>query len=161
VNAIDIAIRMETDAIDFYKGAAEKVGNKVGREMFLSIVEDEKSHLQMLSDIFKGLEITARDASPMKSIKTVFEKLKDEMMVRIQATADELNAFQIAMEMEKEGMEFYKKAASEARSAKEKALFERLVKEEEEHFAVFSNTYFFLKNSGSWFMWEEHSIVEG
>jgi rubrerythrin len=161
MNAFEIAIKMETDAIDFYKGAAGKVRNRVGQEMFLSIVEDEKRHLQMLTEIFEDMDITAKDINPMKTIRTVFEELKNEMLERVQATDDELNAFRIAMEMEKEGMEFYKKAASEAPSAKEKALFERLLKEEEQHFAVFSNTYFFLKDSGSWFLWEEHSIVEG
>lgn len=161
MNAIEIAIKMEIDAIDFYKNASEKVRNKVGKKMFLSIIEDEKRHLQMLTDIMKGLEITAKDIHPMKKIKTIFEEMRHEMMERVEATKDELESFRIAMDMEKQGMEFYRKAASEAPSPKEKALFERLVREEEQHFAAFSNTYFFLHDSGSWFMWEEHSIVDG
>jgi rubrerythrin len=161
VNAVDIAIRMETDAIKFYTEASEKVKNKVGKKMFISIVGDEKRHLDMLSDILKGLDIHIKEISPMKNIKTVFEQMRSEMMEKVAATQDELDAFKIAMDMEKEGMTFYRKAAAEAGSPKEKALFERLVKEEEQHFAAFSNTYFFLKDSGSWFMWEEHSIVDG
>jgi rubrerythrin len=97
----------------------------------------------------------------MKNIKTVFETSKDEMMQRAEATTDELEAFKIAMQMEKSGMEFYKKAAFNAKTDKEKQLFEKLIKEEEEHYNIFSNTHFFLSDSGSWFMWEEHSIVDG
>ena len=161
VNAIEIAIKMETDAIEFYRNAAGKVANKVGQRMFLSIAGDETRHLQMLTDILQGLDITAKDINPMGDIRTIFEELKDQMMKRVEATQDELEALRIAMDMEKEGVEFYRKAASEAPSAKEKALFERLLREEEQHFGVFSNTYFFLRDSGSWFMWEEHSIVDG
>lgn len=161
MNAIETAIRMETDAIIFYKEAASKVQNNVGKKMFLSIVEDEKRHLDILTDILKGLDITFRDVSPIKNIKTVFEELRHEMMERVGATDDELNAFKIAMEMEKEGVKFYKKAAAGASSSKEKALFERLVKEEEQHHAVFSNTYFFMKQSGNWFMWEEQGMLDG
>ncbi|MCL5022376.1 MAG: ferritin family protein [Nitrospirae bacterium] len=161
MNAVKIAMKMETDAIDFYRNAAEKVKNKVGKKMFLSITGDELRHLQMLTDILKGLDIKPKDVNPMKNIKTIFEELKQEMMERVEATEDELSAFKIAMDMEKEGVDFYKKAAAEAQSAKEKALFERLVKEEEQHYAVFSNTYFFMQDSGSWFMWEEYSIVDG
>lgn len=161
MNAVEIAIKMETDAISFYGDASKKVKNRVGQKMFLSITEDEKRHLQMLSDILKGLDIHIKDVSPMKNIKTIFEELRDEMMERVEATEDELNAFKIAMDMEKAGVEFYKKAASEAPSPKERALFKRLVTEEEQHYAAFSNTYFFMKDSGSWFMWEEHSIVDG
>jgi len=161
MNAIEIAIRMETDAINFYSEAAGRTQNSVGKKMFITIVEDEKRHLETLSQIFKGLHIEMKDVSPMKNIKTVFEKMKDEMMQRVKATTDELEAFKIAMQMEQEGVEFYKKAASDAKTEKEKSLFERLVKEEQEHYNIFSNTYFFLSDTGSWFMWEEHSIVDG
>jgi rubrerythrin len=152
---------METGAIDFYTEASEKTTNPVGKKMFLTITEDEKRHLEILSQIFKGLDITIKDVSPMKNIKTIFEEMKHEMMERVEATRDDLEAFKIAMDMEKKGVEFYKKAASEVKTEKEKALFERLVHEEEQHYSVFANTYFFLSKTGNWFMWEEHSIVDG
>jgi len=161
MDAIELSIKMETDAIKFYTEAAEKTKNPVGKKMFLTVVEDEKRHLDVLSQIFKGLNITLKDVSPMKKIKTVFEFMKDEMIQRLAATTDELEAFKIAMQMEKEGLEFYKKCASEARTEKEKSLFERLVQEEQEHYNIFFNTYFFLSDTGSWFMWEERSIVDG
>ncbi|HJX01574.1 MAG: hypothetical protein A2Y97_11425 [Nitrospirae bacterium RBG_13_39_12] len=161
MNAIEIAIKMEKDAINFYTEAAKKVKHPVGKKMFLTITEDEKRHLDMLSKIFKEIDITIKEVSPMKNIKTVFESLKNEMMQRIEATKDELEAFKIAMHMEKEGVEFYKNAGSEAKAEKEKSLFERLIKEEEQHYDIFANTYFFLSDTGNWFMWEEHSIVDG
>lgn len=161
MNATEIAIRMQTDAIKFYTEAAEKTKNPVGKQMFLTIVEDEKRHLETLSQIFKGLNITVQDVSPMENIRTVFESMKSGMMKRVEATMDELEAFKIAMQMEKEGVEFYKKAAAQAKTEKEKTLFDRLIKEEQEHYNIFANTYFFLSDTGSWFMWEEHSIVDG
>jgi rubrerythrin len=161
MNAIEIAIKMETDAVNFYKEAAEKTKYSVVKKMFLTIAEDEIRHLEMLSKLFKGLDITIKDVSPMKNIKTIFEEMKHEMMKRVEATTDELEAFKIAMQMEKEGIEFYKKAVLEAKAEKEKSLFEKLVKEEQQHYNIFANTYFFLSDTGSWFMWEEHSIVDG
>ena len=161
MNAIEIAIKMETDAINFYNEASKKANHSVGKKMFLTIAEDEKRHLDMLNQILKGLDIKIKDVSPMKNIKTVFEEMKDEMMHKVEATTDELEAFKIAMKMEKEGIEFYKKAASGAKTDKEKSLFERLIKEEQQHYDIFANTYFFLSDTGNWFMWEEHSIVDG
>ncbi len=161
MNAIEIAIRMEKDAIKFYTEAAEKTKHFVGKKMFLSITEDEKRHLEMLSQIFKEMNVTIKDVNPMNNIKTVFETMKDKMQEKIEATNDELDAFKIAMQMEKEGIEFYKKAGSEAKTEKERALFERLVMEEQQHYDIFANTYSFLTDTGNWFMWEEHSIVDG
>ena len=161
MNAIEISIKMEKDAISFYSEAAEKTGSPVGKKMFMTITEDEKRHLEMLSQIFKGLDITIEDVSPMKNMKTVFESMKDEMMQKVETTTDELEAFNVAMQMEKEGMEFYEKAVSEVTSEKEKKLFERLALEEKQHYDIFANTHSFLSDTGNWFMWEEHSIVEG
>ena len=80
MNAVEVAIKMEKDAISFYNEASGKTNNPVGRKMFLTIVEDEKRHLEMLSQLFKGLDITMKDVSSMNNIKTVFEEMKDEMM---------------------------------------------------------------------------------
>lgn len=161
MNSVEISLKMETDAIKFYSEAAAKTRHPVGKKMFLSVAEDEKRHLEMLSRLLKGLELSIAEASPMGQIKTIFETMKDEMMQRVVATGDEMEAFRIAMDMEQEGAAFYRKAAAAAATDKEKKLFEQLVHEEEQHFAIFSNTYSFMKDTGNWFMWEEHSIVEG
>jgi rubrerythrin len=129
--------------------------------MFLSITEDEKRHLKMLSAIFKDIGITLDNVSPMGNIQTIFKTMKDAMMQRVAATKDEIDAFRIAMQMEKEGVEFYKKAEADAPTEKERALFSRLVKEEQQHYDIFANTYSFMSDTGNWFMWDEHSIVEG
>jgi rubrerythrin len=83
------------------------------------------------------------------------------MMERVKATSDDLEAFKIGMQMEKEGLEFYRNLLAEATTEKEKNLYEKLIHEEEEHYNIFANTYDFLNDTGNWFMWEDHSIVEG
>ena len=161
MNALEMAKKMERDAIQFYAEAAKKTKYPAGKKMFLTITEDEKRHLDMISRIVKGLQVTAKDVSPMKNVKSVFETLKDEMMEKVEATNDELEAFKIAMKMEQEGVEFYKKTLARATKQKEKALLEKLIKEEQQHYAIFSNSYQFLANTGSWFLWEERAIVDG
>jgi rubrerythrin len=161
MDALEIAMKMETDAISFYTEAAKKTAYPAGKKMFQTITEDEKRHLEMISQLIKGLKITHKDVSPMKNVKTVFETMKNEMMKKVAATADELEAFKIAMQMEKEGKEFYEKTLAHARTDKEKTLLKQLIGEEEQHYAIFANTYDFLANTGNWFMWEELSIVDG
>ncbi len=161
MNAIEIARKMETDAIKFYTEAAQRTRYPAGRKMFETITADEKRHLEILTKLLQGLDVHVEDVHPMKNIKTVFEQMKDEMMQKVEATSDDLEAFKIAMKMEKEGVEFYKKIMTEAVSQKEKALFKKLLYEEEQHYDIFANTYDFLNDTGNWFMWEDHSIVEG
>ena len=96
----------------------------------------------------------------MRKVQTIFESMKNAMMHRVAATQDELEAFQIAMQMEQEGISFYRQVETEAGNQKEKQLFERLIQEEQQHYDIFANTYNFMKDTGNWFMWEEHSIVD-
>lgn len=161
MKSIEIALKMETDAVKFYTEASEKVLHPAGKKMFLAVAEDEKNHIKMIEEVLKGLELTIRESNPIKTIKTIFEEMKDEMIEKIQAQTDELEAFRIAMEMEKKGIEFYKKLIQEVNTEKEKKLFERLIYEEEQHYKIFAETYNFLKDTGNWFMWKEFSIVEG
>jgi len=161
MNAVQVAISMESDAIKFYRECAEKVSHPFGKKMFLSFVEDEKRHLEMLNDLFKGLDISISTSEPMNNMKSIFETLKDEMMQRISASTDEKNAMKIAMGMEKEGHSYYLKAAEAATGDKEKALFQRLAYEEDKHFKILENTYSYVTDTGNWYMWNEYSIVEG
>ncbi|MDA8086243.1 MAG: ferritin family protein [Nitrospiraceae bacterium] len=161
-NIVELAMKTEMDAMDFYARAAGKTSHPVGKKMFLSIIEDEKRHLELLKCIFSGMDIELpEETSPMRKIKTVFEENRELMLGCVAATTDETGALEIAMKMEKESVDFYEKAARQTENAREKTIFERLVKEEQEHYEIFSNTYQFLADSGNWFMWQEHSIVDG
>lgn len=158
--AVERAIKMETDAIKFYKAAASKTSHPMGKRMFESLIKDEARHLRLLEEILKGLDIDPQ-VQCLGDVRTVFSDLKDHMMERISATSDEREAIKIALEMETEGYNYYKDVAEKAEDSKEKKLFEVLTKEEERHYQILNNTYSFLEDTGNWFMWEELSIVEG
>ena len=87
--------------------------------------------------------------------------LKDEMMQRVKAMDNEMEAVNIALKFEKEGFDFYKKSAVKAGSPKEKELFEKLSVEENDHYTILLETQKFLENTGQWYMYEERGIVEG
>jgi rubrerythrin len=160
-DAIETAIKMETDAIAFYGEACTKTSHPFGKEMFKGFIKDETRHLKMLKNIFQGLDIELEFVKPKETIKTVFSELKNEMMERIKALEDEMESINIALTMEKKGFDFYKEAASKAASDKEKELFERLAAEEDDHYSILTETYNFLDNTGHWYMYEERGIVEG
>lgn len=161
MNALEIAGKMETDAIKFYTEAASRTKYEAGKKMFLSITEDEKRHLELIGQLIKGMKITIQDVSPVKKVKTVFESMKDSMMQKVAASKDELEAFKIAMEMEKAGEKFYQQSLEAAKTDKEKALFKRLIEEEQQHYQIFANTYSHLSDTGNWFLWEERGVIEG
>jgi len=160
-DAIETAIKMETDAITFYGEAIKNTSHPFGKDMFSGFVKDETRHLRMLQDMFKGLDITVELIRPRDTIKTVFSELKDDMMQRVKALDNEMEAVNIALKFEKEGFDFYKNAAATAGTPKEKELFEKLSLEENDHYTILLETYKFLDNTGHWYMYEERGIIEG
>jgi bacterioferritin (cytochrome b1) len=161
MNSVETAIKMKTDAVKFYEEAAERCDHPAGKRMFLTILEDEKHHLESLKQAVSEMKIDVRQLTPIENIKTSLETVKDQMRVQTACSLDDMEAFKIAMDMEQECVDFYKKEAKEAQSEEEMNLFKRLAIEEEEHFRVFSNTHSYLSDTGNWFMWDDHSIVEG
>lgn len=159
--ATETAIKMETDAMKFYREAIGKTTHPLGKKLFEGFVEDESRHLTMLRNIMNNLDIEWKNVQLQQDIKTVFSELKDQMMQRISATTDEIEAVGIALEFEKQGYAFYEKAAGEAKEDREKKLFEVLTVEEKRHYELLENTHRFLKDTGDWFMWEEHGMLEG
>lgn len=161
MNAVELAIRMEKDAIDFYRDAVKRTKHPFGKRMFEGFIEDEKRHLKALDDIFSGLGLRMDSQSPIERVRSIFEELRFEMMQRVEAGTDEIDAIKVALDFEKKGYDFYRKVSEEATDEKIKELFKILTKEEEEHFNILQNTLSFLEDTGNWFMWEEHSIIDG
>lgn len=161
MNAVELAIRMEKDAIDFYRDAVKRTKHPFGKRMFEGFIEDEKRHLKALDDIFSGLGLRMDSQSPIERVRSIFEELRFEMMQRVEACTDEIDAIKVALDFEKKGYDFYRKVSEEATDERIKELFKILTKEEEEHFNILQNTLSFLEDTGNWFMWEEHSIIDG
>ena len=160
-NAIETAIKMETDAMKFYRDAVSKTSHPLGKRLFEGFVVDELRHLKVLQDIMNDLDIDVTSIHPKLDIETVFTELKDHMMERVKATTDEIEAVKIALDFEKAGYHFYERAARAATEAKEKKLFEVLTVEERRHYELLENTHKFLEDTGDWFMWQEHGGLEG
>ena len=145
----------------FYSEAKDRVSHPLGKKIFDGFVSDEARHLRMLKDILNDLDIDTKNVNLGEDVKTIFTELKEQMLQRVTATSDEIEAVKIALDFEKEGYHFYEKAAREADGEKEKRLFELLTAEEQKHYELLDNTYKFLTDTGEWFMWEEHGMLEG
>ncbi len=161
MNVIEMAIKMEQEAVDFYTACAERTSNPIGKKMFLSIADDEKHHITCALHVSEKKEFTPLETRPIEDMKRIFEENKQSMLSRVSSTTDEIEALEMAMKMEESAIRFYRNAAAQTSDPSEKAFFDCLVRDEEEHFSIFHNTHSFLTDTGNWFMWEEHGIVEG
>ncbi|MBE0478862.1 ferritin family protein [Candidatus Aerophobetes bacterium] len=163
--AIKTAIKMENDGIKFYREAADKLSHPLGKKMFLSLSTDEERHLSVLKELLFDLKFSKFEKYfgklPTEKIKTVFDEMKDQLKDRIATNSDEKEVLKVGMQAEDKSVNFYQNFLQKVTDKNMKALFERLVEEEREHYKILQNTYSFLEDSGEWFLWEEKGILDG
>lgn len=162
----EMAVQMEKDGIEFYRRASEKTSDPLGKEMFLSFVKDEESHLKLLEELFGGTGIDEamgilREGTPRERVESVFASAGSEVRERIAAGVGEIEALKIGMDMETQGYKLYKEAAEGAASEEERDMFERLASEENQHYTMLQNTHTYLERTGEWFVWEERGLLDG
>ena len=167
--AIDTAIRMEQDSIDFYTEAAASASNRLGRSMFESFVSDEKRHLNGLQTLLKNAKpdlpiekiLPARRGTFKAKITTIFLKARQELADRVPSDADDVKALRIALDLEREGCKFYGEAAAKATDTTVAEVYVVLQGEEKEHLDFLQNTLSYLEDTGNWFLWEEQGLLDG
>jgi rubrerythrin len=167
--AVETALKLEYDSIDFYRDAAQRTDSRLGKSMFESLVKDEQRHVRALQYLMKEAAPRApveevfpsRGRTFKSAISTVFSEARKDIGKRIPSDADDLHALTTAMDLEKGGHRFYGEAARKARDETVRSVYLRLQQEEDEHFTFLQNTYQYMESSGDWFLWEEQGLLDG
>jgi rubrerythrin len=163
--SVALATRMETDGASFYAQAAHKVKSPMGKMMFQSLVKDEQNHLRVLREIVGSMfHQTLEEAfagTPVSRVRSVYAEQRQGLDQRVAADPGDLEVLQIAMGMEERSVKLYQEAAAASADPSARALFQRLVEEERQHFQMLQSTHTFLSDTGNWYIYQEHATMDG
>ncbi|MBF8275458.1 MAG: rubrerythrin subfamily [Candidatus Brocadiaceae bacterium] len=159
------AIQMETDGIKFYSDLAAKTLHPMGKAMFKSFAEDEKSHAKrlraLLSNDKEASPSGEKDtAHPGERVVTIFQKMGRELKHKVDVNTNDIEAVRLAMKMEESGTKFYEQAAKDARNTKDAETYRFLANEEKIHCAILKNTLECLENAEKWEAEKEGRIYD-
>ncbi len=154
LQALRQAIRLEQDGYNFYTEAAERTADSRGREMFLSLADDEKLHLRIVQDQYQALStgqgwVSFSEALELKPVDVDNPLFPPEAEV-IDPKASDTDALLFGLQIENESYELYTKAASETADPAGKAMYQRLASQERTHFDILMLNYEHLVSTGSW-----------
>lgn len=142
LNIISQAILNEIEGYEFYKMAANQEGTGESKEAFLELANEELLHAEFLEELFHKIKSSDEDA-----IKLAYETsppspgIYDWKKLDSAYTSLAMSVFKIAMQMEKEAIDFYKKAMEETELEEARKLYSMLIEWEEVHLEQFSNQY--------------------
>jgi len=168
-DALAKSLEMEEAGFSFYNIAAKKTASSTGRNIFKALAEDEKRHIEAIKKYSVGViknNKTPKFSTAMPAHKNIKERLLFgsgvvKMLAGVNAESDELKAYEIAMKMETDGYNFYKKAHDSIDDSNTKDLYEFLISEEKTHYTLIFDTYEYLKNPQDLFFKNEKPVIEG
>jgi rubrerythrin len=158
LEALCQAARLEEDGYKFYIEAAKRTADPRGREMFLSLADDEKMHLRMVEDQYQTVIdekewVSFPEALACKPIdldEPLFPPQGRDFDRAIDPQASDLDALLFALQIENDSYELYRKAATEVADPVGKAMYEFLATEARTHFDILMLNYEHLASTGSW-----------
>lgn len=146
MKALEFAIKMEMDGEKYYsEQAAIQHGNGLST-VFLKLAKDEKNHAQILTSKSKGLAYEL-DESALLPAKSVFRGMADYKS-KVKEVPDQVDLYDVALDMEKKSIELYTKLLSEATEDRE--LFEYLIKQEQGHLAIVEEIIKLVNRPNAW-----------
>lgn len=167
LDALQIAIRMETDGKEYYLKTSRESNNELGKKLLGSLATEEDIHRQKFEELYNA--IRSRKTWPVsdfqpdggKRLRIIFAKTTEEMGSNIKSLATELDAVQTAMSMENKTYDFYKSQGGSATYAAERDFYETLAAEEREHHLILLDYFEYLKDPAGWFVSKEHPSLDG
>lgn len=162
--ALSVAIQLEKDGMAFYEQASLKTASTFGKRMFLSLVEDERRHIEWLNEACAGttpLPDGEAGAVFRGKITTIFREATEDLHKRLDSDPDDVEAVKIAMDFEQRGYKFYEQAAADATDEGEAALFRLLAVEENGHWTILEDTYTYLTDPAQWDIRANPPLLDG
>lgn len=167
LEALRMAMQMESDGKEYYLKASKESGNELGKKLLRSLAAEEDVHRREFEGIYHA--IRSKKTWPRvgfqpdggKSLRTIFARALKEPGTKTKAPATELDAVQIAIDKESKSYDFYRSRSQAATYSTEKEFYEILAAEEREHHLILVDYYEYLKDPAGWFVTKEHPSLDG
>ncbi|MCX5993354.1 MAG: ferritin family protein [Chloroflexi bacterium] len=167
INALKFALQMEIDGKKFYAMAARESSDRVGRDLYSWLAEQEGLHYKRFEEIYTALTAEkgwpAAGVNPAKPVKmgTLFSGLIREAAKPAGAGAAEIGSADKAIEMEIKSRDYYRQRADESSSDAEKKFFRAIAAEEQGHYLALIDYREYITDPDGWFTRTEHHLLEG
>ncbi len=147
---VEFALDFERKGTVLYLELASKVKNPLGKNLFYALAKQEIDHAKRIEEFntageghvyLAGYEKTN---SIEEELKSFFKRVKES------SVKDNLDAYETAMQLEKESYGAYERFLKEAEDASERKLLEFLLSEEKNHMEAIANVYSYLSETSDW-----------
>jgi len=162
------AMEKEQSGWEFYKNAAEKCGNAMGKELFRKLMADEGIHMQRVKQIYDSLynkQVWSQDWMACRTENQDLNQFISDRITKlsgqIKPESGDLEAIEIGLDMEQGSINFYEEQLKNAVDSQERDFLDLMIREERGHFVALKDLKLFFTNPESWYYEKERQHVDG
>lgn len=165
--AVKYAIQMELDGKKFYSLCSHESVNRVSKELFSWLAEQEDFHRKKFEELYekimqnKGWPVTPVKPEKNQRFRTLFSQAIRDTGTALQPKKSEMLAVEKAIEMEIKSRDYYKDMVSKAASEVEKNFFLSISDEEHGHYLSLVDYKEYMADPVGWFTRTEHHSLDG
>lgn len=148
MDMFEIAIQMEKDAESLYLELADRSNVSGIKKVFRMLADDEANHRKAIEKLQKKMDVEPQKGAATE-IKTVFQEMKANFS-NIHLDDHAVRDYERALEIEKKGLEQYKKMLDEAKDEVPKQLYKTLMKQESYHLMTVENLIDMVRKPEWW-----------
>jgi len=146
----------ERAARDFYLQASRRTKHAVGQKMFKRLADEEAKHEQLLQS-WANQEVCPVDVTFPDVDREFLKKGRAKASEAVKPDTTDLQAVELAQDMERKSIAFYEDAAAKATDNASRDLFMRLKAAEDKHLALLTDLYDYMVNPNLWSVRDQHS----
>ncbi len=143
LDAIMRALEIEKETFDYYTRAEQKTFDPNGKRIFRWLAKTEEEHYLKLSELYSTMEENGRWVFYGGTTISLDPEEPGDMEIGF-ATGD-LEALEIAMEIEKKGIAYFDELAARITDPDGRNMLKKLREEEGEHLRVITDKYNTIK----------------
>ena len=152
--AMKTAIEMEKSGHRFFTEAANSVRHQVGKKLFSRLAAEEVTHLKTFEKIFSEVSGGTDWRDAIKSVEPskrmpYFDQARKEF--KAGDLTVELDYLRKALDLERNAMQFFEKAITEAENPEAREIFKRILEEERQHYDLIQAEIDSINGTGFWF----------
>lgn len=164
---VDAALEFENQGHQILLDAKDSAVDPLSKATFEFLADQELEHIQAIKSFAASLAAAGEFdpnsiANPLTGqelrdgIKSIFERIKPEFAETSGKPEERLEVYTAALNMERHGHDFYRKAAEQSTDDTAKKLYDFLAEEETKHFTIIQDTRDFLRQPDAFMAIEEH-----
>ncbi|TKB06999.1 ferritin family protein [Desulforhopalus sp. IMCC35007] len=160
MNVFEFAMKMEKDGEAFYREIAKKTNNAGLQKIFNTLADEEVVHYNTFKKIYEKSPAKAVESNVLDKAKNIFIEIKDAGGLDLSSETLQTEAYEKAMEAEKEAYTFYEQKANESESQEEKDILMTFAREERRHYQLLKNVLEFVGRPDQWLEDAEYTTME-